>query len=312
MSSFIYAGQNIYIRPTRIVSLPEFVSDTVRYSHLREENLKNLKENQHKGKLSVKATMKIENAINWLLCAAEPKRVYDHSKKSFFNFKVNFITLTLPDTKNVVTNSFLQKNLLNPLLTYLREYQGLKNYVWKLEFQKNGKLHVHLVSDTFIHYRKIRTAWNRLLGANNLLLDFSEKFGHIDPNSTDIHSVKKVRNLAAYITKYMSKNSADLAKIKGRIWGCNQQLSAASKTKVFLDRDECVEQLAPLLKSKIENRSIGAIDKYTGIFRAFGEIFFPTFLDWQIFIKGAIRAAFDKTILALRSIVTSEPLVYSI
>jgi hypothetical protein len=40
---------------------------------------------------------------------------------------------------------------------------------WKIEFQNNGKLHVHITTDSFISHHVIRSTWNRLLKNNNYL-----------------------------------------------------------------------------------------------------------------------------------------------
>ena len=306
-----YIGQNLFIRPTYIVSLPEYAGDLRPRSYAAIKNQENLKDNFHKGVLSHKAISKMKNAVNWILCAAEPKKVYNKKYNSWFNFKVNFITLTLPDTAIEVDNKMLQAKLLNPFLTYLRTYRSLKNYVWKLEFQKNGKLHVHLVSDTFIHHAELRKAWNRLLEQNGLIDDFFAKFGHRDPNSTDIHSVKKIRNLGAYMAKYMTKQAGDLQNIKGRIWGCNQEVSRANKCRMFVDRDSCLEKIRPLMQSNIEYKALGEIDKYTGQFKSYGEMFYLKYTDWQHNIKGSIKESFQDTIMMLRGILTDDPLIFS-
>jgi hypothetical protein len=297
-----YIGQNIYIRPSYIVSLPEFDKSS-RFSSLDfQANQANLQNNEHAGILSTKAIGKMKNAINWMLCSADEKSVYSKKYNSFFKFKVNFITLTLPDTSKPVDNSTLQKLLLNPFLTYLRKYKGLKNYVWKLEFQGNGKLHVHFISDTFIHHAVLRSAWNRVLGSNKLLIDFKKKFNHENPNSTDIHSVRKIKNLAAYLAKYMTKNSADLAKIKGRIWGCNQELSKANKTSIFINRNELHLHMPCLMNSDIEYKKIESENPVTKLRKSFGEIFFIKYNDWFDTLKGAIKDEFDNTILYLKNI----------
>lgn len=297
----VYIGQNVYIRPSYIVSLPAY-HGTSAYSSLDfKANQANLLENTHKGALSSKAIGKMRNAINWLICAAEEKNVFNKKLNSWFKFKINFITLTLPDTGMKVDNQFLQKRLLNPFLTYLRTFHSLKNYVWKLEFQGNGKLHVHFVSDVFIHHAVLRKSWNAILAKNNLLIEFGKKFGHADPNSTDIHSVRKVKNLAAYLAKYMSKNAKELEAIKGRIWGCNQDLSKANQTKMFIDRDQCIQDLKPLLNSDLAYKPIERENPLTKVKKRIGEIFFLNYVDWFTTMTGNIQALFNETILELKN-----------
>lgn len=307
-----YIGQHVYIRPSYIVSLPAY-DGSVQYSSLDfKANQANLLENGHKGLLSSKAIGKMRNSINWLLCAAEDKNVYNKKLNSWFKFKVNFITLTLPDTEMKVDNQFLQKRLLNPFLTYLRTFHSLKNYVWKLEFQKNGKLHVHFLSDVFIHHAVLRRSWNNILGKNKLLIEFGKKFGHTNPNSTDIHSVRKIKNIAAYVAKYMSKNSLDLTKIKGRIWGCSQELSKANTTKLFVDRDECHTVLKPLLNSDLDYKPITRENSITKVQKRIGEIFFLSFVDWSTTIQGKLQSSFNEAILELKQAISVTQQVFTI
>ena len=298
----VFIGQNLYIRPGYIVSLPEFSFSSAYTSDAFRANQKNLEQNQHAGLISQKADKKIRNAINWLLCAAEPKPVFVKKSNSWFDFKVNFITLTLPDTDNVITDHAFKTKLLNPWLTYCRKYLGLKNYVWKIEFQKNGKLHLHITTDTFIHYAKIQSSWNSLLGKNGYLLAFAKKFGHTNPNSTDIHSVRKIRNLGAYLAKYMSKKLSDTKKLKGRIWGCNYEIARANKTTLFINRDECAENLKPLMSKKIEWYKMQMCDKKTGLLKDRGEIFYITMQNWISDITGTIKEKFNETVLGLKNL----------
>lgn len=66
-----------------------------------------------------------------------------------------------------------------------------------------------------------------------------------DPNSIDIHSLKKVKNVAAYIAKYVSKTTKtpddakycnlDEKPINGRQWFCSQSLSKLKNIVVDVD-----------------------------------------------------------------------------
>jgi hypothetical protein len=248
-SPHVFIGQNVYIKPSYLVSIPEFYREGGNHPSLEFlKNQENLKDNSQNGKLSRKAITGLKNSINWLCIAAKKKRVYDRQKQREFNFKVNFVTLTLPDTKNPINSQELQKNLLNPFLVYMRKYHGLRNYVWRLEFQANGKLHVHISADTFLHYRTVRDAWNRLLHKNGYLDLFIEKEGHGDPNSTDVHSTRKVNNMAAYLAKYMSKQGAEykypLKSICDKINSCiaagvgEKQLSVLIEKKIKLQHQK--------------------------------------------------------------------------
>ena len=291
MAEFI--GQNLYIKPNYIVSVPEFDTPKRLFSIRRINNEKNLRDNKHKNKLSHKAIKRISAAVNWLCVSAAPQEVFSNHSKKWFTFRVNLITLTLPDTDVEVSEHVFKTKLMHPFLVYCKKYYGLKNYVWKVEFQQNGKMHVHLTTDTFIHYAKLRHTWNRLLEHNGLLEAFKKKFKHNNPNSTDVHAVWKVRNLAAYIAKYMSKNEQNNDVVNGRIWGCNYQLSDSNKCHVFVNRDDCNEDLRCLMDSRISYKEIISIDKITGKVFKNAEIFFLNKESWDVVIIGRIRHIYN-------------------
>lgn len=309
-----YIGQNLYVRPNYIVSMPEF--DTPRtYTGARfKANQQNLKENHHKGKVSAKAMKEIKNCVNWLVASAKHKTIYHAESKKYYTFKVNFITLTLPDTYHEINDTQLKKELLNPLLTTLRKGYGLKNYLWKLEFQQNGKLHVHLTTDTFIYWKDLRRLWNKRLTACGHMARFRDENGHCDPNSTDVHAVYKINDIAAYISKYMSKNDDQLQKVKGRIWQCNFELSANSKPSMFVPSTYLREVLEPLFQKVIKYKPILGKPDMFGNPRTIGEMFLLKRINWLMHIKGEIKELFTNTCWKIRNLVNSpefNPIVVS-
>jgi hypothetical protein len=348
----VYIGQNLYIKPSYIVSIPEFYTENKGMSILQLLNQTNLENNDKLGKLSRKAVQGVRNSINWLCLAALPKRVFVKSTGKTFSFKVNFITLTLPDTMAPINSVDLQKKLLNPFLVYMRKMQGLKNYVWRLEFQANGKLHAHLTTDSFLHLKVIRETWNRLLKKHGYMDEFFKKHGHTNPNSTDVHATKSIKNLAGYIAKYMSKKNssykikrrsragalrAPLSKawykqrlnfwnspfnprpIKGRIWSCNYELSAAGKCKVHVPANEAHAELRTLMQPCIEYKSLYTVPQKDEFYelrpdhpmyapRKIGELYFIQAKDWITTIRGVVKKTFEDT----RKMVTSLARQYEV
>lgn len=180
--------------------------------------LKNFDENTTTGNISRAAAKRIERAIVWLLYHSKQKTIYDILLKKQFKFRINFITLTLP-APQVHSDDAIKKVALNNFLTICRKTHGLINYVWKAEAQINGNIHFHLVTDTYIRYNHIQEIWNRSLNllstiptatdsGGSYIDRFEAKIGHRHPNSTDVHSVKHVKKIASYVSKYMSKNRA--------------------------------------------------------------------------------------------------------
>ena len=288
-----YIGQILYIKPNCIVSVPEFDTPKNYFSAGRIANNRNLLQNKHNSKLSDKAIKRIKSAINWLVASAKEKKVYNAATKTHFNFKVNLITLTLPDTSVKINEHAFKTKLMHPFFMYMKKYYKLNNYVWKIEFQNNGKLHVHITTDSFISHHVIRSTWNRLLKNNNYLIEFEKKFKHDNPNSIDVHAVWKVKNLGAYLAKYMSKNEQNTDIINGRIWGCSHELSDKNKCVLGVNRDECAEVLRPLMNPNIEYKEIVSQDATTGKIYRNAELFFIKLEHWHSIIHGKIKEAYD-------------------
>lgn len=288
-----YIGQILYIKPNCIVSVPEFDTPKNYFSAGRIANNRNLLQNKHNSKLSDKAIKRIKSAINWLVASAKEKKVYNAATKKHYNFKVNLITLTLPDTSVKINEHAFKTKLMHPFFMYMKKYYKLNNYVWKIEFQNNGKLHVHITTDSFISHHVIRSTWNRLLKNNNYLVEFEKKFKHDNPNSIDVHAVWKVKNLGAYLAKYMSKNEQNTEIINGRIWGCSHELSDKNKCVLGVDRDECHEVLRPLMNPNIEYKEIVSQDATTGKIYRNAELFFIKLEHWHSIIHGKIKEAYD-------------------
>lgn len=212
----------ISISPSKVVTYEQWQGDR-RYSDMPTIRNENLNDNKHKGFMSKAATKRMSNAIDWLLCYADKKKVYGKKRQSKIDYLIGFVTLTLC-AEQMHSDKVIKKTLLHQFLTEARWRWGVIHYVWKAERQKNGNIHFHIVTDKFIPYRELRDCWNRIQGKLGYLARFADKHNHFDPNSTDIHSVAKVSNVAAYIKKYMSKHE-DEEKIEGNIWGLSYSLS---------------------------------------------------------------------------------------
>lgn len=136
---------------------------------------------------------------------------------------LGFVTLTLSSAQRH-DDRWIKRNMLNRFLQELKRQYNVKNVVWRAEKQKNGNIHFHILVDGWIDWEPLRMLWNQIQEENGYLEPFAKKYGHRNPNSTDIHSLKSVRNPAAYITKYMTKNQPGLT-VKGRVWSASRKLS---------------------------------------------------------------------------------------
>ncbi len=196
-----------------------------------------LKRKFHNFKISDQARKNIANKVNWLFLMAKPRYVLTASKKEIFNFKVNFMTLTLP-SKQLHNTEFITKNCFNQFLTEIRQQFNMENYVWRLEFQGNGNLHYHIVTDTYCDYFTARTIWNRILNKYGYVSAYTEKFSKMslseyamntakhekldwnkiaeryakgkrekwkNPNSIDVEVCTNDKSIAKYLGKYFGK-----------------------------------------------------------------------------------------------------------
>lgn len=158
------------------------------------------KSNQAQAHLSAKARQRLTIAIELLTSAAQTKRLWWSEEKRYVSFKLSFVTLTLP-SKQVHPDNVIREKLLKPFLRWWRDKNPSLLYIWKAEVQDNGNIHFHLTTNAFIHWRHLRRKWNQCVNA----LGYVDRCKVSDPNSTDVHSVKNIRNLAAYLCSYMSK-----------------------------------------------------------------------------------------------------------
>lgn len=230
----------------------------------------------HNGKVSENARRKINKAIEYLLFLSREKELPDTYNGKNYLFKLGFVTLTLP-SKQVHTDKELKELCLNQFLIESKKKWNVRNYLWRAEKQENGNLHFHILVDKFIPWSELRDVWNRIVNkigyvdryrenmrayhkggfkvredllkhwssANQLKSYNAQKVNDWNsPNSTDIHSIKKVSNIQAYISKYCTKDEQSEG-IEGRIWGCNEALSNVKGAQLVVDNqiDSAIKDL---------------------------------------------------------------------
>jgi len=169
-------------------------------------------------------------------------------------YRLTFITLTLPAPQQHPDQQVKGLALHQFLIEVLQKWKA-DLYLWKAEKQGNGNIHFHILTTRYIPHAQLRAAWNRIINKHPLrYVDrysakmkefFKDGFrmlpndrrteatqrkayeknkanGWTEPNSTDIHALYRVRNVAAYISKYLSKDVSNHA----RSQQCNQLMAA--------------------------------------------------------------------------------------
>lgn len=215
-----------------------------------QNSLKNLECNKTKGILSSASKKKIRNIINLWIDSIDVKKKVSRKNRDWKYQQITFITLTLPSPQ-LESDKENKRNLLNRFLIELQRQSNVCNYLWCAEKQMNGNIHYHILSNSFVAWQIIRRLWNAILDDNQYIENYRQNQKHFhkngfqlrenllknwnadaqynaylygvqtnwsDPNSTDIHKLEKVNNIASYVTKYMTKSIDDELKSHYKIW----------------------------------------------------------------------------------------------
>lgn len=229
------------------------------------------------------------------------------------------------------TDKEIKQKIFNQFMTELRQRFDFM-FVWVAEKQLNGNIHFHLLINCYIDYYLIRDIWNRCcekLGyvsdyrremSKLSLFDYVSKYAKRDkkneisdyefdrlvnsynhgcyvnwsePNSVSIESLKSVRNVCAYIVKYMSKGHVsddkksqeyyfelwkkygcgefavqDLQRVDGRMWQCSQDISKKRRC-IICTQDLNMANEIDTLFSKAKETQIYAERGFTAVLHSF-------------------------------------------
>lgn len=194
-------------------------------------------------------------ALNYI---SEEKKVRDY-KGEMISHTTSFVTLTLP-SEQIHSDQEITKLILGKFLDRCRKLGILQNYVWKAEKQKNGNIHYHILTDSYINKTLIYRLWLLSLERLGYVTRYREKFVGMDlqeyskqkfnenvkelvinkrfwkgkknnwssPPCFDNVNVSGSTGLENYMSKYISKDNGDYSlNVKGRVWGCSENLNKA-------------------------------------------------------------------------------------
>lgn len=200
-----------------------------------------IKRKFHEFNISLNSSRKLRQKIEYLFLYAKPRNIITYNGKKIPSFKVCFLTLTLP-SKQIHNSGTIITTVLDDFLQTLRKRLGMKNYVWRLEFQNNGNIHFHICTDTYVDYYFALRHWNKSLNKLGYIdryslemsklsfNDYSKRFGknykgeYVDrnillkryqngvktkwnkPNTVDVKNAKSKDSIGFYISKYFSKS----------------------------------------------------------------------------------------------------------
>jgi hypothetical protein len=245
-------NQKVPIRVNTVKILSNSVSgcyywhDLFLRKEVSESSKENLKDNKVKGYMSLKTSKLLKDTLNnWLSTIYAEMELKKESKYMLYKY-LTFVTLTLPAWQ-IHTDYYVKRHMLNGFFKKLKRYTKRRNWIYCCEAQKNGNIHFHIVLDGMLHYSCIRGIWNSVLDTHGYIDRFEKRHGHRDPNSTDIHSFKKINNVGKYMTKYMTKESAAHL-IEGRLWGCTDNLR-----KIIPYRDDIDTKIDDFMNEQLKN-----------------------------------------------------------
>ncbi|MEP2446584.1 MAG: hypothetical protein ABJI69_05095 [Balneola sp.] len=137
------------------------------------------------------------------------------------NESFRFITLTYPN--KFPTEGKVYKSDLDVFLKRLNSQFGTIEYIWKLEAQKRGAPHYHLViffknMPTLQFLKKwVSKNWYEVVHRN--LEEKDEK--HLKAG-TNVKVLNNARHLVNYLSKYLSKTEGEQLENQGRFWGASR------------------------------------------------------------------------------------------
>lgn len=166
---------NLYVNPSYITARYDF--PTKQRTKLQEvTRIQNFKSNTFTGVVSKHSIRKIRLAVQWLVALAKTKQVRCPNTNKTFHYRAGLATVSLPTGCENVHEAFFRDTLLTSLLDAMKYRFDLKNYIWKIEKQKRGTLHVHITLDQFIPYDWLNDQWCKILDKHGLLEEYRSRF----------------------------------------------------------------------------------------------------------------------------------------
>jgi hypothetical protein len=252
----------------------------------KSNSLNNLSDNHVKGVLSKGSKKNIKRNIQIWTDALEAKKFMSRKTNDWLRTQITFCTLTLP-AKQFHTDKEIKRELLNRWNIEIKREIKSDTYLWVAEKQDNGNIHFHILYPKFIHWQTVRNKWNKILDDNGYIKlyrenqkafhsngfklreELTEKWSAenqyksylngiacnwSNPNSTDIHSLEKIKNVGNYITKYLTKGNEEL-KIDGRLWSCSENFRLLRAADFFVDNE-----IENYIESELKNDKVSKFD----------------------------------------------------
>lgn len=176
------------------------------------------------------------------------KYIYSKAEKCRFNFRLNFITLTLSDTQKH-SDEYVKKHLLVPFVEWLTKTCGAKMWLWKAECQDNGNIHFHITTHVFIHWKSVRKKWNKLLSMHGYCKYFQDGTNDKGNAATQIKAARNSKQVGGYLAGYIGKK--DMYKKNETFVDSPEHFY---KDVLNLKVCDCIDKMKYSLKRPVEGR----------------------------------------------------------
>ncbi len=234
----IVAENKLQIRSKRIIAYTKFTGFHFRTESQRKSaeqlktfSLKNNEEGKHtySGALTPGAKKRLARSIDLLVQSTKRTWIDNPAKPGEkMPFQIAFTTLTVHSPGRMIGIKEAYKNLLSPMLQWLRRSHNVYLYIWKAELQERGQIHYHLLLGSFVHMDALRTKWNKLQMECGYLDDYFKEHGHYDAPGTEIKNALLHNDVAGYLQKEFAKTIQNTEKMCGKIWDCSINLKEMS------------------------------------------------------------------------------------
>jgi len=187
---------------------------------------------------------------------------------------ITVITLTLSDDQKH-DDKFIKRYMLDRYLVVLKRYYDVKYFFWKAEKQANGRIHFHLMVDSYIDMAIIQEEWNKIQREHGYTENYEKKYKKSEPPSTHVECIKNDHRAIRYMMKYLQKaqkesEALDL-KVSGRIWGCSTELKNLKPYSIAED-----SQLIEKLDLCVDGETVKMVEE---------DFFIIYFLDVKLFLR---------------------------
>lgn len=215
------------------------------------------------GILSLSAKKKIKTIITKWMDALNTKKFISRKNNEWLKYQLTFCTLTL-SANQMHDDKFIKREMLNYFFIDLKRQVNFISYLCVCERQENNNIHFHILFEKFIDWKILRSTWNKIQDKHGYIENYrqNQKYYHKDgfklnekllstwseenqykaylkgvaenwsnPNSTDIKDFTEVKNIGAYVTKYVCKGVDK--KVDERMALINKELHTADEMLSF-------------------------------------------------------------------------------